>query len=105
MASTPLIAPAARRPRSGSAAEDRARGEQTADLSPIFGAALLKARKIGSFVLSTEALTIAHGQGRPLAGWLATRHTAPAHVVEVSADRDTLVLVASDDVRIDLWVW
>lgn len=102
----PLIPPAARRPRSGNAGEDRARADQVADLSPLLGAPLAKARRLGRFTLGPSAPTkIPHGQGRELVGWMATRPSGPAHVVETSADRDLLVIYADDDVSVDVWVW
>lgn len=107
MAPKPLTPDAARAPRSGDAAEDRARAAQAADLGGVLGAPLVKARKYARRVSLTSATpkTIAHGLGRELAGWLLTDPTTAALVRRVSKDDRTLVLESTGDVEGDLWLW
>lgn len=104
----PLKPPAAASsPRTGNPAEDRARAQQSADLGPIVGAPLLKARLYPERIVLTSGMpkTIAHGLGRKPMGWLLADFTAAAPYKRNQLDERLIVLEASGDVEAALWLW
>ena len=70
-------------------------------------AALAGARRYPDRVTLTAGIDerVLHGLGRELVGWMVTRQSGAGSVWEVSADRDVLVLQASLDLEVDLWLW
>lgn len=103
----PLIPPPAAPARSGNPAEDRARAAQHQAVSALQQAALAGARRYPDRVTLTAGIDerVLHGLGRELVGWMVTRQNGAGSVWEVSADRDVLVLQASLDLEVDLWLW
>lgn len=59
----------------------------------------------GVFIASGTNKTIQHGLGRPLRGWHTLRPRGTGQVSEVSADDKRLVLTATADVTVDIWVY
>lgn len=102
-----LIPPPAAPARSTSPGENRARQAQHEAVSALQQAPLAGARRYPDRVALTAGVDerVLHGLGRELVGWMVTRQSGPGSAWEVSADRDVLVLQASLDMEVDLWLW
>lgn len=96
---------AARRSRSGNAAEDRPRAEQNSDLGSVLSAQMVRAQRVGEFTIGTGLQkAIPHGLGSTPGDWFITSPRTFGRVREVSRNRDLLVLEADLGQTFTLWV-
>lgn len=90
-------------PPGGTPTERFARGAG-AQQAAIAKAPALQMRSLGRFDLSTTPLTLPHGLGR-VPSWLVADPDAAATVHRTAIDAQTLTLVASGAVSVEVWVW
>lgn len=90
-------------PPGGSPQERFARGAG-AQQAAIAKAPALQMRSLGRFDLGTTPLVIPHGLGR-VPSWLVADPDAAAAVHRTARDAQTLTLVASVAVSVEVWVW
>jgi len=89
------LPPAIRRPRSGNAAEDRARAEEAGPVEALLQSPLAGARRVGEITIpSGQTRKIPHGLGKVPQDWFLTSPKNAVHIVEISKDRDVLELSA-----------
>jgi len=106
---SPPAAPPPRVPLTGDAKVDTAVRQVTEDAAPAVTSELARARRIPGVVFSVGTVTVIHGLGRQLSGWMISRPVgAPiaAGVYEgTPTDDKRLTLVSAASGRADVWVW
>ena len=105
---TPPVAPPPRIPLTGDAKTDVAVRQITEDATPAVTSELAQARKIAGVTFSVGTVTVVHGLGRQLTGWMITRPDAAnvAGAFETKApDEKRLYLTSVAAGNADVWVW
>lgn len=106
---TPPVAPPPRIPLTGDAKTDVAVRQITEDATPAVTSELAQARKIAGVTFSVGTVTVVHGLGRQLTGWMITRPIGAPIAAGVYEGQPTddkrLTLVSAASGRADVWVW